>query len=220
MPMTRALIAGAAAALLAPAAAPAATLTTDDDCYVQVDTDQGLISQPIGITGSGWAPGSGWSITGDGFVASGTADGTGAFTSTDQRAPAIATGTSRPRTVTLTGQQDGAAVASVDIQVVNYLVRPRSLKGKLTRKTTWIFSGFRPGKRIYVHIKRGRRVYTQRAGRAGSPCGTLKKRMRKLPAVPPRRIRYGSYEVYVDQRRSFSRRGLQYLATITYERAG
>jgi opacity protein-like surface antigen len=220
MQTTRALIAAAAAALLAPAAAPAATLTTNDDCYVQVATDQGLVSQPIGITGGGWAPGSGWSVTGDGLVASGTADAAGAFTSTDQRAPEIDTETAKPRTITLTGQQDGVEVASVDIKVANFLVRPRNIDGNLTKKTTWVFSGFERGKTIYVHIKRGKHVYTQKAGRAKTACGTLQKRLRKLPAVPKRKIRYGRYKVFVDQRRAFSRSGLQYLATITYERIG
>jgi hypothetical protein len=218
--MTRALLVAAAAALLAPGVASAATLTADDDCYVQAETDHGLVSQPIGLTGAGWAPSSAWSVTGEGFTASGTADAAGAFTSTDQRAPRIARRTPEPRTITLTGRQDGTDVASVTIQVVNFFVRPRSLKGDVTKRTTWNFSGFAKGKTIYVHVKRGRRVYTRRVGRAKGACGTLAKRLRKIPAVPPRRIRYGSYRVFVDQRRAFSRGGLQYPATITYSRTG
>jgi hypothetical protein len=215
MHLTRAIVAGAAAAVLAPAAAHGATLRTDDDCYVQAATRHGVVSQPIGIAGDGWAAGSSWSVSGGGLFASGTADASGAFTSTDQNAPVIPTGSAKPRTVTLTGQQDGTDVASVTIKVVNFLVKPRSLNGKPTGSTTWAFSGFQPGRKIYFHVKRGGRVWTQKAGRGKKPCGTLVRRMRRLPAVPGRQIRYGNYKVFVDNRRRFRKGGLQYTATIT-----
>jgi hypothetical protein len=202
------LTAGAAAALLVPAAAQGATLATNAPCYVE--------GQSMGITGTGWAPGSAWGVSSEGIAASGTTGAEGSFAVPGARAPEVFADTFKPQTFTLTGTQDGEAVATKDFQVVNFLVRPRSTSGKPTRKTTWVFSGFESRKRIYFHIKRGRRVYTQRIGRTKSPCGTLKKRMRRLPAVPASQIRDGRYKVFIDHRRGFKRGGYQYgPATIT-----
>jgi hypothetical protein len=212
----RAAATGVALALLAPAAAHGASLTTNAPCYRQVATSTGIVSSTLGIAGAGWTPGSAWGllIGGEPF-ASGTADAAGNFASSDQRAPQISTSRFKPQNFTVTGQQDGVDVATTTFQVVNFSVKPRSLEGKPTGKTTWLFSGFAARKAIFFHIKRGKRVYTARAGKGDSPCGTLKRRLRRLPAVPARQIKYGKYKVFVDNRRRFKRGGLQYTATIT-----
>jgi hypothetical protein len=215
MTLSRAVSTGAALALLAPAAAHGATLTTNAPCYRQVSGSKGIVSSAIGITGAGWTPGSTWSVSTDQLFASGTADEAGNFTSTDQTAPTMSSSRFKPQTFTLTGQQDGTDVATTTFKVVNFAVKPRSIQGKPTGKTVWLFSGFEPAKSIFFHIKRKGHVYTARAGKGDSPCGTLKKRLRRLPAVPARRIEYGKYKVFVDNRRRFKRGGLQYIATIT-----
>lgn len=209
MHSTRFLIAGTAVALLAPAAAHAATLQTDQSCY--------LPGQSMGIAGSGWTAGSAWTVKGSGIFASGAAAADGTFTTSGVKAPDLANSASpKPKTITLTGTQDGTAVATTTFQVVNFLVRPKSTNGKPTGMTTWVFSGFAAKSTIFFHIVHNGHTYTQKIGRTSSPCGTLTKRLRRLPAVPPRKISYGKYKVYVDSRRKFSRGGYQYgPATIT-----
>ena len=209
--MTRALFAAAAVSLLvAPGVASAAELNTDKPCYTE--------GAPMGIGGTGWAPGSQWSVEAPTIFASGTANEAGEFFTGDENAPTLSTTGIAPKTFTLVGEQDGAQLATQAFKVVNFLVQPKSTNGKPTGKTSWSFSGFLPGKPIFVHVKKGRKSWTQKAGRGDGQCGTLKTRMRRLPAVPPRKITYGKYRVFVDNRRKFSAGGLQYRATITIYR--
>lgn len=201
------VIAVALAALALPAASDAATLTTDRKCYVDAE------GQVMNVSGADWAPGSAWTVSGAGIDEVGTTDGAGAFAfNTD--VPAIGDG-ARPRSFTLSATEDGAQAAEVSFKVVNFLAMPASIQGRPTGRTSWSFAGFRPARPIYVHVKRGGRVYSDRAGRGDRQCGTLKTRLRRLPAVPARKIRYGTYKVFVDNRRKFRRGGLQYFATIT-----
>ncbi len=203
--MLRALLAVATFSLLTVASASAATLTTDRLCYIP--------GQPMTISGAGWAAESAWGVSGPGVFGSGTADGAGAFAFNTQ-APSVPT-SPKPRKIRLTGEQDGTQVASGSFKVVSFLVRPKSTNGKPTGKTSWSFSGFAPKGKIFVHVKRGKRSWTQKAGKGDATCGTLKTRMRRLPAVPPKKISYGKYRVFVDNRRKFSKGGLQYRAAIT-----
>ena len=200
------------AVLAFPAAAEAAKLSTDRQCYVDAP------GQLINVSGSDWAPGAAWSVSGAGIEETGTTGEAGTF-AFDAGVPAIGDGI-KPRRFTLSATEDGTPVAETTFKVVNFLAIPASIQGRPTGKTSWGFSGFAPGKPIYVHVKRAGRVYTEKAGRGDRQCGTLKTRMRRLPAVPARRIRYGRYQVYVDNRRKFRRGGLQYAASITiYRRA-
>lgn len=213
MTAPRAALLAAGLALLAPAAAHGATMATDRQCYVQANTADGPVGQALTLTGAEWAPNSAYAVSG-GVDASGTADASGNWTFTGT-APTIGSSLLKPQAFTLTGQQDGADAATATFKVVNFIVRPRDDSGRPTGKTTWNFGGFTPGKAIYFHLKKGAKVYTQRAGRGDAECGTLKTRLRRLPAVPKRKIRSGKYKVFVDNRRRFSKGGLQYTATIT-----
>jgi hypothetical protein len=208
--MPRALLAALVAVLAIPAAADAATVRTDRQCYTE--------GAPMGIGGMGWTPGSQWSVSTDQIFASGTADDTGEFFTGEERAPLISTAGIKPKAFTLTATEDGEQVARTTFRVVNFLVDPKSENGNPAGRTAWLFSGFIPGKPIYVHVKRGRKLWHEKAGRGDRRCGTLKTRMRRLPAVPPSRIGFGKYRVYVDNRRKFSVGGLQYRATITIYR--
>lgn len=208
--MRRALPVALALTAASAATADAATLRTDRQCYIP--------GQPLTVSGSGWAPGSGWSVFGGGLDGSGTADGAGAFAFATE-APDIEQ-TTRPRTLTLAGSQDGAAVAKTTFKVVSFLVEPEKPDGRVTGRTSWSMSGFGPGQPIFFHVKRGKRAWTQKAGRGDRTCGTLTTRLRRLPAVPERHIGYGTYKLFVDNRRKLERgTGLQYRATITIERS-
>ena len=201
------LAAGSAAAVLVPATAGAATLTTDLPCYVD--------SQPMTISGTGWPAGAPWDVQSEQVFAFGTTDAAGNFETTSETAPIIPAIDTKVRTFTLTGQTGDQTLATTRFKVVNFLVKPKSSSGRPTGFTSWGFSGFLPGKAIYVHVKRGKRTWTQRAGKGSKPCGTLRSRLRRLPAVPPSQVRDGKYEVFVDNRKRLSKGGRQYRATVT-----
>jgi hypothetical protein len=206
MTTSRALIIGAALALLAPAAAHGATIQTAPCSYS---------GRPMPVIGSGWGPSTTWQLSGQGISAEGTADAAGNWSTEEPVAPDISSSGYKPQTFELIAGQDGTQVASTKFKVVNFLVKPRSLNGKPTGKTTWVFSGFNPGKAIFFHITRKGHTWTSKAGKGDNPCGTLKRKLRRLPGVPAGQIHYGKYKVFVDNRRKFSKGGLQYTATIT-----
>jgi len=209
--MPRTLIAAIALLLAAPGLASAATLTTDRQCYVDVK------GQQIGVTGTGWAPGSAWGVIGGSITESGTADAAGGF-AFQTALPTIFGDGIKPQKVRLSGTQDGAEIASTSFKVVEFLVAPKDISGKPTGKTSWGFSGFTPSKAIYIHVRRGGKTYTDRVGKGDKVCGTLRTRLRRLPAVPPSKIRFGRYKLYVDNRPKFSKGGLQFPATIRIRR--
>ncbi len=193
-------------AAVLPAAASAATITTDRPCYSE--------RQAVAITGTGWGPGTRWNAVADQIFAAGYADAAGNW-ATRVQAPILTRKGITPKTVTLTGTQEGVTAATTTFQVVNFLVQPKVTHGKPTKSTTWAFSGFQPGKRIYVHIRRGSKTYTQKAGRGDATCGTLRTHLRRLPAVPASQIHHGRYGVFVDTRRKFRKGGHQFRARIT-----
>ena len=167
-------------------------------------------------------PGSSWSVqTTDPqnqIFDSGIADPAGNFTSTAERAPIVVGDTLTPKTFTLSGQQDGQEVATTQFQVVDFLVKPKDPSGKPNRKTRWRFSGFIPDQPIYVHVRRKGKTYTQRAGVAAAPCGTLSKRLNRLPAWPKNKIAYGTYKIAIDNRKQYAKTDgtyQQYTAKIT-----
>lgn len=209
MTTPRALSIAAALALLAPAAADAASISTAP-CHYS--------GQKMQVAGTGWGPSTTYQLQGQGIFTEGVADAAGNWTTTDLSAPDISASGYKPQTFELIAGQDGTQVASTKFKVVNFLVKPRSLNGKPTGTTTWVFAGFAPGKRIYFHITRKGRTWTSKAGKGDKPCGTLKRKLRRLPAVPSNQIQYGKYKVFVDNRRKFSKGGLQFSATITVYR--
>lgn len=200
--MNRILLALSGLATLAaalPAAAGAAVIATDHPCYVE--------RQPMTIFGAGWVPGSAYSVETEQLYAFGAADAAGRWTSTTETAPIVTRESIKPKTFTLTGKQAGTPVGTVAFKVVNFGVKIGDASGKPRGRTSWGFSGFEPGKRIYVHVRRGGRTYTQGAGRGDATCGTRRTRLRRLPAVPASRIRTGTYKVFVDNRRAFRKGG-------------
>lgn len=207
---TTLVAAGVAAAATVPATAGAATLTTDLPCYLE--------QQPMTITGSGFTAGGSWSVSAEQLFDFGTADAAGNFVSTNETAPIIPKITTKPKTFTLTGKDGDAVVATTTFRVVNFLVKPASTNGKPTGTTRWNFSGFLPGKAIYFHVRKGGRTWTQKAGKGSAPCGTLKTRLRRLPAVPASQISFGTYKIAVDNRKRYTKGGRQYTASVSIYR--
>ncbi len=79
--------------------------------------------------------------------------------------------------------------------------RPRPKRPGQTVK--WTARGFIPNKRVYAHFRFG--SITRRTvslGIARGRCGTTSRRMRALPT----KVRYGAWQVYIDQSKRFSRR--------------
>lgn len=194
------LIAGAIAAVGVVSPAQAATLVTDLPCYVE--------QQPMAIGGQGFAPGSDYSVAGGGgqIFAYGTTDPVGNWLSQTEVAPIIPERTTKVQTFSLEAKQGDVVVASTTFQAVNLMFTLASTRGKPTSRTTWRFSGFEPGKSIYAHVRRGGKTLANvRMGRGSAPCGTLAAKQRLLPGVAARRIKFGSYDIYVDNRATFKR---------------
>ena len=205
----RLLLPALAGSLLAAAPASAATLTTDKPCYVE--------RTPVTYTGAGFTPGANWFIEAQAVYANGMVAPDGSF-SIAQAAPLNANENTRAKSFSVDGYEetsDGNVVrATATYKIVSLLVQLARGAGNPTGTTKWGFSGFRPGKAIFVHVKRGSHVWTQRAGRGNQPCGILHKRLRRLPAVPSGSIRSGKYKVQIDNHRRLRKQGLRY--TFTY----
>jgi hypothetical protein len=194
---------GAAAAQ----AASAATLSVNAACYV-------FATKPLPtmvITGSGYAPGDTVGITSNvGFVdATATADAAGniAASATAPLPPRLGAG-AQPVVLTADDESiNGPITATVPVSVAYLYVfhggaKKRPGLGAFREKTSWAFSGFRPGKYIWGHyIIHGRQVAKVRFGKASGPCGVLKARAKLYPASP----HFRSYPVQVDNSKRYSK---------------
>jgi len=77
--------------------------------------------------------------------------------------------------------------------------------GRPDRPVRYTARGFVPGRAVYAHFRHG--GVTRRSVRLGvarSPCGIVSRRMALLPT----KSRFGTWLVYMDQSRRFSRRTL------------
>ena len=205
---TRLIIPPAALALLLAAFAgtsPAAQVVTLP-CAVDVGAQRTVL-----IRGAGFTPGSfiALSYTSPSFggtprsATSVQADPAGGFTTAAFPAPFSSIRT-REQTFGLvaTDPLNPALTAATTFQQVRFGVTvfpSRSRPGRIVRYTA---RGFLPGRNVYAHYRfAGRTRANVRLGRATAPCGKVTRRMRLLPA----RSRFGTWQVYVDQRRTFSR---------------
>ncbi len=208
--------------LLAPgglaAAASAQTLSVDKPCYVNVNTKTGLTPAVMTVTGTGYAAGDSVYInSSDGSVnAQATADAAGNI-SVQTTAPNPVLNLPGAKTVTLTAQDPTLAgtmlSAATPVTATTLAVLPQPTQAKLTRKVTWYFSGFAPGKYIYGHYVRKNQVARARFGRAHGPCGVLKARARFYPGGHPK---YGKYKLQFDDSKPYSEQSLpRYVLQIT-----
>ena len=209
----RALAAAVATGALLPAAAAAqasaATLSTSAPCYV---TSTGV--PQIDVLGTGFTPGDTIQISGTGVSGSTVAGADGSI-NLITKGPRL--GLSHPVQKTETVQaQDTTApsgvLASTPVTVANLSVDTRPGTAAPTRKVTWRFSGFLPGKTIFIHYLHGGRVQARMAfGKAQGPCGTLQVRDRLYPGGQPR---FSVYQVVLDQVQRYTAQARPRIATL------
>lgn len=215
VPTARRLVVPTAASLLlmgiAAAQASAATISVTKPCYVNSLHERASMT----VVGSGFTPGIPVEITSsDGTVAEvTTASSTGTITLTTG-APAPLLNPLQRKTVTLTAQvstvSGTAIVATTQATVTPLSVVTRPARAKFTRKVTWFFSGFEPGKPIYAHYLRRRPVAKTRFGKAKGACGVLKARALLFPGGHPR---FKTYRVQIDDSKHYSKHTLPRFVT-------
>jgi len=204
----------AAGALVVPAAAAAqasaATLAVSAPCYVNVNSAKGA---PIDITGTGYTPGDMIAVQGTAVFGTTTAgaDGSINLVTTGPILGFITPGTGS-FTLTSSDETSGAGnLAQTAVTVTNFSVDTQPSVAKPSRRVTWRFSGFKPGRSIYVHYLRKGKVLARMAfGRAHGPCGTLKARDRFYPGGHPHHSRY---QVVFDQVKRYTKRARPRIST-------
>ncbi len=96
-----------------------------------------------------------------------------------------------------------ANVAATTFRQVRFGFSAKPSSGRPSRRVRYTARGFLPGRAVYAHFRfRGKTRRNVRLGVATSPCGIVSRRMRLLPTRP----RFGTWTVYMDQRRTYSRR--------------
>jgi hypothetical protein len=200
-----------AAFILVPsaAAAPAsaATLSLDKPCYVSAASKRAAMN----LLGSGFVPGDMVSIS--------SSDGSVDTTATANASGDIGITTGAPipffslpgsKAVTVTAQDFAAAgtiTATARTQAAPLAVDTKPAQARLSKKVTWYFSGFRPGRFIYGHYLRKKPVARAKFGRAKGPCGVLKVKAGSTPAAIPASKATGSSSTIPRATRSTHHRG-------------
>jgi len=192
------------ALLFAPAAlaaqASAATIGVTAPCYVNANPFKGAT---ITILGAGFPGGDQVAVEGNGVYALAAADPTTGTFAVTTAGPTLATSGPGTHTYSLlaTDQTTGGVNAGTTVTMANLSVATVPSEAKFTRRVTWSFSGFRPGKYVYAHYLRKREVARARFGRANGPCGVLKVKARLYPGGHPR---YKTYKVQIDDSKRYS----------------
>lgn len=210
----RLVVSTAAAVMLvgvAAAQASAATISVTKPCYVNSIHQRASMT----VVGSGFTPDTPVEISSsDGTVAKlVTASPTGTIALTTA-APAPLLNPLEIKTVTLTAQVSSVSgpmvVATTPATVTPLSVVTKPARAKFTRKVTWFFSGFDPGKQIYAHYLRRRTVARTRFGKAQGACGVLKARARLFPGGHPR---FKTYRVQIDDSKRYRKHTLPRFVT-------
>jgi hypothetical protein len=211
---SRRLSAAAACAIAAAGAlaadASAATITTTIPCVRNIGIP-GALTLPL--VAAGFAPNS--SVT----VRTATASDPTSRTLTTLKADAagnIATRVDPPPLHSVTTFEQAFTLAAVDnanpanvattkFAQVRFGFDAQPSTGRPTRKVTYTARGYLPGKPVFAHFRfKGITRRDVLLGTADSPCGIVSKRMRLLPT----KTRFGTWTVYMDQERKFSKRTL------------
>lgn len=205
----RLIVPPAALALLLGAFAgpsPAAQVVTLP-CAVDVGTPA---QRTVLIRGAGFTPGSviGLSYTSPSFggtprsAGSAQADPAGGFTTAAFPAPFSGRNREQVFGLMATDPANPTLTAATTFRQVRFGVTVFPSRGRPGRIVRYTARGFLPGRNVYAHYRfAGRTRANVRLGRATAPCGKVTRRMRLIPA----RSRFGTWLVYVDQRRTFSR---------------
>jgi hypothetical protein len=181
---------------LAAAQASAATLAVVQPCVVNADASVG---SPMTVTGTGFTPGDTIELqtTSGGGFGSALADASGNISAVIA-APLLSTLGPSVKTFTLTAS-DSLTPLPVDptttFPVANLAVGTNPTQAKPTKRVTWTFTGFPSGAKIYAHYVHGKKAVARAAfGRAGGPCGVLKKKAVLFPG----HAKFELYTVQVD----------------------
>ncbi len=177
------------------ASASAATIKVTKKCYVNADPGHGAL---IAVVGSGFTPGDTIAIQGAG--ASGTATASpGGQILVSTSGPTLTTTGPAAQTFTLSATDQttsSGTLATTTVTMANLSVATKPAVAKPTRKVIWQFSGFTPGKTIWIHYLRKRVVNRMSFGKANGPCGLLTAKRKFYPGGHPR---FTKYTVVIDQ---------------------
>lgn len=98
-----------------------------------------------------------------------------------------------------------ANIATTTFRQVRFGFDAAPSTGRPTRKVTYTARGYLPGKPVFAHFRfKGITRRDVLLGVADSPCGIVAKRMRLLPT----KTRFGTWTVYMDQERHYSKKTL------------
>lgn len=100
---------------------------------------------------------------------------------------------------------DGTNSATTKFRQVRFGASAKPNKGRPKRRVRYTARGFASGKSVYLHFRfSGKTRRTVKLGTAHAPCGNTTRKLSLLPA----RVRYGTWTVYVDQKRKYSKKTL------------
>jgi hypothetical protein len=214
MPVPRRIlaVAAAAAAVLASVAPADAASVATQPC-VRSFGPTAAATMPIAATG--FTPGSLVTVSystpirpAAAYLTAGTADANGTFKTRTTPPPF-----NRPTTPFRLGttQQTFSLLAADNVNpalvartpfkqiLVSYSTSPSS--GAPTRRVTHMARGFMRGRKVYVHFRYGGITRANLSlGKPSGPCGIASRRARLLPT----RSRAGVWNLYVDQRKTYS----------------
>jgi len=179
----------------AASAADAATLqvTPVKPCYRAGTT--------IKMFGGGYTPSSGVGITSDGTsIGNASTNGVGGFVV--DLTVGLASG-EKVKTYAATDQTDPSITASLPLKITALDVGLSPKSGPPGRKLRIKARGFTTGKRLYAHVRKGRRYRKNvKVGRLKGACRTLKTRKKLIKKGGGT----GTYRVQFDTRRHYSRK--------------
>jgi hypothetical protein len=184
------------------ASASAATIAVTQPCYVNANPGQGA---PIAVVGSGFTPGDTIEIQGSGVSATATASPSGQIL-VGTAGPILNTTGPASQAFTLSAIDQtnfSGTLATTTVTMANLSVATKPVVAKPTRKVTWHFSGFTPGKTVWIHYLRKRVVNRMSFGKAKGPCGML---TAKRPFYPGGHPKFTKYTVVIDQVKRYTTR--------------
>ncbi len=161
----------------------------------------------MAVAGSGFTPGDSIDLSAGDTSANTTANSAGQFTVVIS-APTLATVGAGAKKFTITARDDttGSGSASTTFWVANLAFSTNPSVANPSKVVHFSFSGFKPGKLVYAHYLRGKKVVaTQKFGRAKGSCGLLKSKARLFPLQNPPS---GTYKVQIDDSRSYRAKSL------------
>jgi hypothetical protein len=190
---------GALAALIvAPSASAAGLVAPTQACFVAGSSGE----TNVGVTGSGFTPGEeifaqipapGGLL---GYVDTTVApDGTVNAT-IENIFPEVDGPAAETVPLQIKGILSGLILAESSVSLTNLAVATKPPTANYGKVVEYLFSGFRPGKKIYGHYFRGGKLaLTHKFGKASGPCGLLQTKSKLFPGHGPRTA---SYKVQFD----------------------